>query len=111
MAKFKCLNCGYIYDGDDAPAKCPKCGASKEQFVKLDEEAAAKVERSRHSNCLHMRVVALAREIEDLCGKGIDDNLDPGCVDVFGKSRQMSWQIMKLSMTEMQGHMGKGKWG
>lgn len=111
MAKFKCGNCGYIHDGEDAPDKCPKCGVNKDQFTKLDAEASAKVERSRNSNCIHMRVAALAREIEDLCNKGIEDNLDPGCVDVFTKSRAMAWQQMKLSMTEAQGHMGKGKWG
>ncbi len=111
MAKFKCGGCGYIWDGEAAPESCPKCGAPKESFVLLDAESAAKVERSRHSNCLHQRVVALAREIEDLCSKGIDDKLDPGCVDVFTKSRAMSWQMMKLSMAEMAGHMGKGKWG
>ncbi len=111
MSKFKCGSCGYVHDGNDAPEKCPKCGAPKEQFVKLDDDAAAKVERSRHSNCIHMRVAALAREVEQLCNQGIEDALDPGCVDVFTKSREMSWQMMKLSMTEMQGHMGKGKWG
>lgn len=111
MAKFKCGNCGYVYEGDDAPAKCPKCGVSKEQFTRLDQEAANKVERSRHSNTLHTKVISLAREIEDLCNQGIDDNLDPGCVDVFTKSREMAWTQMKLSMTEIQGHIGKGKWG
>lgn len=111
MKKFKCSNCGFIYDGEEAPCNCPKCGVGKDQFSELDAEAAAKVERSRHSNTIHSKLVAIAREVENLCNDGIKDNLDPGCVDVFTKSRAMSWDIMKLSMTEMQGHMGKGKWG
>ena len=45
------------------------------------------------------------------CNAGIKDELDPGCVDVFTQSRAMAWQVMKLSMTEQQGHMAKGKWG
>jgi hypothetical protein len=53
----------------------------------------------------------LAREPEAICEDGIEDALDPGCVDVFTKSREMAWKIMKLSMSEQQGHMGKGKWG
>jgi hypothetical protein len=30
---------------------------------------------------------------------------------VFKKSLAHAYEIMKLSMTELQGHMGKGKWG
>jgi rubredoxin len=111
MKKWKCEGCGYIHDGDEAPAKCPKCGAPKEQFTQLDEAAAKLVERSRHTNTLHAHVVDLARQLEAACNAGIKDELDPGCVDVFTKSRAMAWQVMKLSMTELQGHMKKGKWG
>lgn len=111
MKKFKCAACGYVYDGAEAPDACPKCNAPKAQFVELDEAAASLVERSRHTNALHAEAIALARQLEELCDDGLADALDPGCVDVFTKSRKMAWQIMKLSMTEMQGHMGKGKWG
>ena len=56
-------------------------------------------------------MLCTAREIEGACKAGIEDNLDPGCVDVFRKSLERAYEIMKLSMTEMQGHIGKGKWG
>lgn len=36
--KFVCSVCGYVYEGDEAPAKCPQCGAPKEKFVKQDGE-------------------------------------------------------------------------
>lgn len=111
MAKFKCAGCGYIHDGEAAPEKCVKCGAPAEQFVKLDDASASLVERSRHTNALHSKVIALARQLELLCDDGIEDALDPGCVDVFTKVRAMAWESAKLSMTEQQGHMGKGKWG
>ncbi len=111
MKKMKCAGCGYIHDGEEAPGKCPKCSAPKEQFVLLADAAISLVERSRHTNALHSHVIDLARQLEAACNDGIKDELDPGCVDVFTKSRAMAWQIMKLSMTEMQGHMGKGKWG
>jgi hypothetical protein len=77
----------------------------------MDDSAAELVERSRRTNALHCRVVDLARQIEQACKDGIDDNLDPNCVDVFKKSLAQSYQMMKLSMTELQGHMAKGKWG
>lgn len=111
MKKWKCASCGYIHDGDEAPEKCPKCGAPKEQFKLLDEAAAKLVERSRHTNTLHSRLIDMARQIEHVCNDGIKDELDPGCVDVFTKSRAMAWQMMKLAMTEQEIHMKKGKWG
>lgn len=111
MVKYKCEACGYVHDGDVAPETCPKCGAPKEQFVKLEDAAASLVERSRHTNALHAKVIDLSRELERVCDDGIADALDPACVDVFTKVRAMAWTAMKLSMTEQQGHMGKGKWG
>jgi LacI family transcriptional regulator len=111
VKKWKCGGCGFIHDGDNAPEKCPKCGAPREKFALLDEAAATLVERSRHTNMLHAQAIALARELEHVCKDGVKDNLDAGCVDVFKKSLAHAYEIMKLSMTEMQGHMGKGKWG
>ena len=110
MKKYwKCV-CGYIHDGDEAPARCPKCGAPPEKFTPLDEKAAGLVERSRRTNALHCRVIDLARQIESACKEGIEDNLDPGCVDVFQKSLAQAYVMMKLAMTELKGHADKGKW-
>lgn len=108
--KWKCTVCGYIHDGDEPPARCPKCGAPAEKFTELDQAAAELVERSRRSNALHCRLVNLGRKLEQVCVDGIEDNLDPGCVDVFQKTLAHSYEIMKLAMTEMQVHVGKGKW-
>ena len=38
MAKWVCSVCGYVYEGDAAPAQCPICKAPAEKFVKQDEE-------------------------------------------------------------------------
>jgi len=111
MEKWKCGVCGYIADGSEAPDRCPKCGAPKEKFTLLDETAAGLVERSRHTNALHARIVALARDIEAVSKDGVADSLDPACVDVFEKCMARAYEMMKLSLTEMAGHMGKGKWG
>lgn len=32
MKKFVCKVCGYVHEGDEAPEKCPVCGAPKEKF-------------------------------------------------------------------------------
>jgi hypothetical protein len=108
--KYRCV-CGYIHDGAEPPGQCPKCGAPADKFTPLDDKAAELVERSRRTNMLHCRVIDLARQIEYACREGIEDNLDPNCADVFGKSMAHAYEMMKLSMTELQGHAAKGKWG
>ena len=42
MAKFICTVCGYVYEGDAAPAKCPQCGVPASKFKELDESAELK---------------------------------------------------------------------
>ena len=32
MKKFVCSVCGYVYEGEEAPAQCPVCKAPKEKF-------------------------------------------------------------------------------
>ena len=36
MAKFVCKVCGYVYEGESAPEKCPQCGASRDKFEKVE---------------------------------------------------------------------------
>ena len=42
MAKFICTVCGYVYEGDAAPDKCPQCGVPASKFKELDESAEIK---------------------------------------------------------------------
>ena len=34
MAKWVCTVCGYIYEGEQAPEKCPQCGVPASKFKK-----------------------------------------------------------------------------
>ena len=36
--KFRCLVCGYVYEGENPPAACPVCRAKAEKFVEIKEE-------------------------------------------------------------------------
>ena len=38
MKKFRCTVCGYVYEGDAAPEKCPLCKAPASKFVEIVEE-------------------------------------------------------------------------
>lgn len=42
MAKFKCKVCGYVYEGEEAPEKCPVCHADASQFERLEEKDETK---------------------------------------------------------------------
>ena len=38
MAKFVCSVCGYVYEGEAAPEKCPQCNAPASKFVEQSGE-------------------------------------------------------------------------
>lgn len=35
--KFRCLVCGYIHEGENAPEECPLCHVGAENFEELEE--------------------------------------------------------------------------
>lgn len=111
MEKWRCTVCGYIHDGDTPPEKCPNCGAPKEKFEKLEEKAAQLIERSRLSNALHMRLYTLLDEVAEVAQMGVEDNLDPRCVEIFTQAKQTAGLIQQRVKAEIQTHIGKGKWG
>lgn len=37
MKKFVCAVCGYVYEGSEAPERCPQCKASQEKFTEKEE--------------------------------------------------------------------------
>ena len=41
MKKFICSVCGYVYEGEEAPEKCPQCGAPKDKMCIRDSPDAA----------------------------------------------------------------------
>ena len=38
MKKFVCGVCGYVYEGDSAPEKCPQCNAPAEKFTEQSDD-------------------------------------------------------------------------
>ena len=110
MNIFRCTVCGYKYEGTEAPDFCPKCGAPKDKFVQLDDESAKKVVSSARTNSIHAELIAIADRIVALAREGIDINLDPPCVALFHKAVEEAVHIRQRSKTEIEGHVGKGKW-
>ena len=107
---WKCTVCGYTHEGDKAPDACPKCGAPAEKFNALSDEDAKKVYASDRTNDIHMEIIKHAMKIEALAKEGIEINLDPPCVALFGQAVKEAWVIKQRSKAEIAGHIGKGKW-
>ena len=48
--KFRCLVCGYVYEGDAAPAECPICHAKAEKFEEIKAETTYQISLSAKSD-------------------------------------------------------------
>jgi predicted nucleic acid-binding Zn-ribbon protein len=108
---WKCGNCRYVWDGEEPPDQCPKCGAKKEKFVQLEDKAVELVDRARFTNSLHMHLYALLEQVMEVADAGIEDNLDAPCVRIFTKAADQAEILQQSVKAELEGHMQKGKWG
>ena len=111
MAFWKCGVCGYTHEGEDAPEKCPHCGAPKEKFEKLAEDKADLVAKSRETNDLHMALASLLEEVIAIGEVGMEINLDPRCYEIFKQAYDAAVLIRQRQKAEIAIHISKGKWG
>ncbi len=109
--KWRCQVCDYVHDGDEAPERCPKCGAPKEKFAQIDAAAADLIERSRKGNGLLCRLISISEDLLALAEAGIEDNLDPSCVQLYKQLRVKATELRQAAKAEIAAHMSKGKWG
>lgn len=107
---FKCSVCNFVWEGEAAPAVCPKCGQPHEKFVELQSDASDKIYKSERTNDIHMEIVALVDKIIALSREGIELNLDPACVSGFKQAINEGYVIKQRSKAEIENHIGKGKW-
>ena len=47
MKKFVCSVCGYVYEGEEAPAQCPVCKAPAEKFIKQGDDPTTAWEKAK----------------------------------------------------------------
>ena len=72
MAKFVCTVCGYVYEGDAAPEKCPQCGVPAEKFKKQEGEMTWAAEH----------VLGVAQGVDEEIVQGLRDNFNGECSEV-----------------------------
>ena len=72
MAKFVCNVCGYVYEGDAAPAQCPVCKAPAEKFTEMTGEMTWAAEH----------VVGVAKGVSDDILADLRANFEGECSEV-----------------------------
>ena len=90
MKKFVCTVCGYVYEGEAAPEKCPVCGAPAEKFV---EQAGDMTWAAEH-------VVGVAKGAPEEILQGLRENFQGECTEV-GMYLAMSRQAAREGYPEV----------
>ncbi len=91
MKKFVCTVCGYVHEGDQAPEKCPQCGAPREKFKELKDE-------ERHWADEHR--VGVAQSVDEEVVQGLKENFMGECTEV-GMYLAMSRQADREGFPEV----------
>lgn len=74
MKKFVCSICGYVYEGEEAPEKCPQCGAAQEKFIEQDPTAVlAWADEHR---------IGVAKDLDPEIVQGLKENFTGECTEV-----------------------------
>ena len=89
--KFVCTVCGYIHEGEEAPAQCPQCKAPASKFKELvDTELTFVTEH----------VIGIAKDVDPEIKKGLQANFEGECTEV-GMYLAMSRQAAREGYPEI----------
>ena len=72
MKKFVCTVCGYIYEGETAPEKCPVCGVGSDKFI----------EQNGDLNFADEHVIGVAKGVDPEIIEGLRANFTGECTEV-----------------------------
>lgn len=72
MAKWVCSVCGYVHEGDAAPAECPVCHVGADKFNKQEGEMTWAAEH----------VVGVAKGVSEEILEGLRANFEGECTEV-----------------------------
>ena len=73
--KFRCAVCGYVYEGDEAPEKCPVCKAPAEKFVEVVESEGPLTFADEH-------VIGVAKNTDEEMIKDLNNHFTGECSEV-----------------------------
>ena len=73
--KFRCLVCGYVYEGENPPAECPVCHAKADKFVEVTETEGALGWADEHR-------LGVAQGVDPEILQGLKDHFAGECTEV-----------------------------
>jgi rubrerythrin len=73
MKQYVCGVCGYVYEGAEAPDKCPQCGAGKDKFSAKAEGPLAWADEHR---------IGVAQGVDQRVLEGLKRNFTGECTEV-----------------------------
>ncbi|AFM40740.1 rubrerythrin [Desulfosporosinus acidiphilus SJ4] len=73
IKKFVCSVCGYVFEGNEAPEKCPQCGASKDKFSEKKEGQLAWADEHK---------IGVAQGVDPEILEGLRANFTGECTEV-----------------------------
>ena len=73
--KFICTVCGYVYEGENPPEKCPKCGAPASKFKELKEEEGKMALAAEHT-------IGVAKGVDAEVLEGLKAHASGECAEV-----------------------------
>lgn len=91
MKKYVCQVCGYVYEGENPPEKCPVCGAPAEKF-KLKEEG--------NTGWADEHKIGVAQGVDKEVYEGLQANFNGECMEV-GMYLAMSRQADREGFPEI----------
>ena len=90
MKKFVCTICGYVYEGEAAPAECPICKAGADKFVEQTGDLSWADEHR----------VGIAKDVDPRIMEGLQANFMGECTEV-GMYLAMSRQADREGFPEV----------
>jgi rubrerythrin len=81
MKTFICSVCGYVFEGEEAPAKCPQCGAPKEKFFEKPQAGATGM-NAPWADEHRIGVASASSGLDPEILQGLKDNFMGECTEV-----------------------------
>ena len=75
MKRYVCPVCGYVYEGDEPPVKCPQCGVPGSKFILQEDTGAKKVWACEH-------IIGVGNDVDPEVKQGLIDNFNGECTEV-----------------------------
>lgn len=100
MKKFVCSICGYVFEGENPPEKCPQCGAPASKFSEQKQDGLVWADEHR---------IGVAKDVDPEILEGLRQNFTGECTEV-GMYLAMARQAHREGYPEVGLYYEKAAW-